>query len=195
MQMKSMLKYVKVGLVFAKGILGFRKKQYRLSFVHDTKDNMWYIDMPWPGDRHNLAMVSGSNKLLDFLCEEEDDNYVTVDVLPRNKQEKHVGYFVCEQTEASLFGGSFYEVKGLEGFAREIWICPVTLCVLGHYPKYLYIRKISSKDKAEEKVAYAQAKKEINEVLEANDEFERTGEASTLDEVVARSHQRHPWLK
>ena len=148
-----MLKYIKVALVFAKGILGFRKKQYRLSFVHDTKDNMWYIDMPWPGDRHNLAMVSGSNKLLDFLCEEEDANYVTVDVLPRNMQEEHAGYFVCEQVEASLFGGCFYEVKGLEGFSREIWICPVTLCVLGHYPKYLFIRKVTALSDAKQAVS------------------------------------------
>ena len=138
--MKNLLKYMKVGVVFAKGILGFRKKQYRLGFVHDTNDGIWYIDMPWPGDRHNLAMVAGSNKLLDYLCD-EGKSYVTVDVLPRKKQEEHEGYFVCEQVEASLFGGSTYGVHGLEGFDREIWICPVTLCVLGYYPKYIYIRK------------------------------------------------------
>lgn len=137
----ELLRYIKVGLVFAKGILGFRKRKYRLSFVHDKNDGIWHIDMPWPGDRHNLAMVAGSNKLLDFLCEEGKDR-VTVDVLPRKKQEMHEGYFVCKQVEASLFGGSTYEVQGLKGFSREIWICPVTLCVLGYYPKYIYWRNI-----------------------------------------------------
>ena len=42
--------------VYAKGICGFRRKVYDLKFVHD--DNMWYIDMPWPGDRYNLAVLS-----------------------------------------------------------------------------------------------------------------------------------------
>ena len=142
--MKNLLKYMKVGVVFVKGIFGLRKKQYRLGFVHDTNDGIWYIDMPWPGDKHNLAMVAGSNKLLDYLCKEEDNNYVVEDVLPRNKQEEHPGYFECQQTESSLFGGSFYTVNGLEGFEREIWICPVTLCVLGYYPKYLYVKKINN---------------------------------------------------
>ena len=145
--MKNLLKYMKVGVVFAKGILGFRKREYRLEFVHDTKDGIWYIDMPWPGDRHNLAMVAGSNKLLDYLCKDEDDNYVSVEVLPRNKQEEHSGYFECKQIESSLFGGSFYTVNGLKGFTRAIWICPVTLCVLGCYPKFLYVRKVNKKRK------------------------------------------------
>ena len=33
-------------------------------------------------------------------------------------------------------------VNGLEGFTKEIWICPVTLTVLGHYPKYIYIKQM-----------------------------------------------------
>lgn len=136
------LKNIKTIPKFVKGVLKLHKKSYRLSFVFVSEDNLWYIDMPWPGDRYNLAMVAGSNKLLDYLCEEEDNNYVTVDVLPRSKREKHAGYFECEQTASSLFGGSFYDVHGLEGFTRDIWICPVTLCVLGHYPKFIYIKKI-----------------------------------------------------
>ena len=35
-----------------------------------------------------------------------------------------------------------YKVNGLEGFTREIWICPVTLTVLGHYPQYIYIKQM-----------------------------------------------------
>lgn len=36
---------------------------------------------------------------------------------------------------------------------------------------------------------------QVNDVLEANAEFERTGVAYSLEEVIARSHSRHPWLK
>ena len=95
--------------------------------------------MPWPGNRYNLAMVTGSNRLLDQL--NEGSNYVTVDVLPRNKRENHEGYFECEQTASRLFSGAFYDVHNLKNFNSSIWICPVTLCVLGHYPKYIYLRQ------------------------------------------------------
>lgn len=140
--MNNIYKAFKTIPYFLKGIFSLHKKVYRLSFVFVPEDNLWYIDIPWPGDRYNLAMVAGSNKLLDFLC--EDNNYVTVDVLPRNKREQHEGYFECEQTASSLFGGSFYNVHGLEGFTHDIWICPVTLCVLGYYPKYIYIKYINN---------------------------------------------------
>lgn len=43
----SIFNYAKVAAIFAKGILGFRKKEYRLSFVFVPEDNLWYIDMPW----------------------------------------------------------------------------------------------------------------------------------------------------
>ncbi len=138
------LAYVRLAGKFVKGICGLRRKCYRLRFVYVPEDNLWYIDMPWPGDRYNLAMVAGSDKMLDVLCEEDDDNAVTVDVLPHSKRERHEGYFECEQKAYTLTGGSFYDVHGLEGFHRDIWICPVTLCVLGHYPKYIYLRKVEA---------------------------------------------------
>ena len=34
-----------------------------------------------------------------------------------------------------------FEVKGINGFNKKIWICPVTLFVLGKYPAYIYIKK------------------------------------------------------
>ena len=46
------------------------------------------------------------------------------------------------QGKHSLTGGSHYRVTRLPGFRMdEIWLCPVTLFVLGQYPKYLYIKK------------------------------------------------------
>ena len=47
------------------------------------------------------------------------------------------------QKDHSLTGGSTYEVRNLEGFNRDIWLCPVTLFVLGRYPKYMYVKKVS----------------------------------------------------
>lgn len=52
------------------------------------------------------------------------------------------GYIECVQQYARITGGSTYKVNGLPDFTREIWICPVTLTVLGHYPKYIYVKKM-----------------------------------------------------
>lgn len=122
----------------AKSVFG-RKKEYHLKFNHEA-DGLWYVDFPnWPFDHHNLLMVAGADKLCAFLS--EDDVTANVDVIPSNKREDHPGYACLVQGEHSLTGGSFYTVIELPGFERDIWLCPVTLFVLGRYPKYLYIKK------------------------------------------------------
>ncbi len=132
--------YAKLAWVYAKGMCGFRHSVYDLKFVFD--DKMWYIDMPWPGDRYNLAMVAGSNHLLTFL-DIKKENRVRVLVRPSKKRRTDLdGYFECVKQYSGLFAGATYKVNGLEGFTREIWICPVTLTVLGHYPQYIYIKQI-----------------------------------------------------
>lgn len=115
---------------------------YQQAFVKE-EDGGWYIDLPsWTGAHANLAMVAGSDLLLDFLL--KDGNRVEVEVVKSDKPlaeyDNDERFFRCEQIEMSLFGGSTYEVYGLEGFDHTIWICPVTLFVLGEYPKYIYIR-------------------------------------------------------
>ena len=137
----SIITYIKLAGIYAKGILGFRHKEYDLQFVYD--DNVWYIDMPWPGDRSNLSMVGGSNHLLTFL-DTKKDNRVRVLVRPSKKQRTDLDdYFECVKQHSSLFAGATYKVNGLAGFTREIWICPVTLTVLGCYPNYIYIKNFS----------------------------------------------------
>ena len=32
-------------------------------------------------------------------------------------------------------------VHGIAGFTKKIWLCPVTLFVLGNYPAYIYLKK------------------------------------------------------
>lgn len=84
-------------------------------------------------------MVSGADELCHFLS--DDDKFTYVNVIPTNKEEEHPSYAKLVQKQHSLTGGSTYEVTELEGFNRDIWLCPVTLFVLGQYPKYLYVKK------------------------------------------------------
>ena len=116
-----------------------RKEQvYQLAFVKED-DDVWYIDLPnWKGAHANLAMVAGSDLLLDYL--DKGNNRVEVEVVKSDMPlDNMVDCFRCEQIDMSMFGGSTYNVFGVEGFDRTIWICPVTLFVLGEYPKYIYI--------------------------------------------------------
>ena len=125
-----------------KSVFG-KKKEYQLKFNHED-DDRWYVDFPdWPFDHHNLMMVDGADQLCEFLS---DDGMTTeVCVIPSKEQEKHEGYFELEQIESSLTGGSTYQV-GLEDFCQRydrdtLWLCPVTLFVLGQYPRYIYVKK------------------------------------------------------
>ena len=137
--------YAKLAWVYAKEMCGLRRRVYDLQFVYVPEDKLWYIDMPWPGDRYNLAMVAGSNHLLKFL-DKKSENRVRALVRPSRKHidGMHMeGFFECEKQFSGLLRGATYKVNNLEGFSREIWICPVTLCVLGHYPKFIYIKQCS----------------------------------------------------
>lgn len=117
-----------------------RKKEYQLQFNHE-EDGNWYIDYPnWAFDHHNLMMVSGADALCAFLS--DDDKFTRVSVIPSKERATHEGYFELEQLDKGLATGSTYKVNGLEGFDRNIWICPVTLFVLCRYPKFIYVKKL-----------------------------------------------------
>ena len=116
-----------------------RKREYHLRFDREDK-GLWYYHCPnWPFDHHNLLMVGGADKLCAFMS--DDNQTANMTVIPANTKETHEGYAELIRKEYSIIGGATYEVKGLEGFERNIWICPVTLTVLGRYPKYIYFKK------------------------------------------------------
>lgn len=127
----------------SKSVFG-KKKEYQLKFNRE-EDGLWYIDFPnWPFDHHNLLMVAGADELCAFLS--DDNKEANILVRPSKKKLELDGYAELVQKEHSLTGGSVYEVRNLDGFNREIWLCPVTLFVLGKYPKYMYIKKSCLKD-------------------------------------------------
>ena len=130
------MKLIKVVFKFIKGILSFKKKEYILSFIKEN--NKWYIDMPWPGKKDNLEMVFGANRLLSYLGDRE----VVVSVIPSNEDNQPLdGYLKLSRDCYRLTKGAFYDVPNIPT-TSSAWICPVTLCVLGKYPKYLYVRKL-----------------------------------------------------
>ena len=117
--------------VMSRSVFG-QKDEYTIKFNHED-DGLWYVDFPnWPFDHHNLLMVAGADKLCAFLS--DDDVTSEILVRPSSKRLQLEGYAELIQKDHSLTGGSTYEVRDLEGFHRDIWLCPVTLFVLGKYP-------------------------------------------------------------
>ena len=128
---------------FVKGILSNGRGEYTLTFVQDP-DGRWYIDMPWDGNRGNLEMVAGSDDLLSFL-DAGGRHRVTLHVVPSETPLRVAGHTELRQLDKSLTGGSHYDATDFAGFGlSRIWVCPVTLCVLGRYPKYLYVEKVEA---------------------------------------------------
>lgn len=124
--------------VMSKSVFGV-KREYELQFNHE-EDGKWYVDFPnWPFDHYNLMMVAGADELCEYFS--IDDKVAKVKVIPSSKEEEHPGYAKLVQKEWSITGGSVYEVTNLRDFKRDIWLCPVTLFVLGKYPKYLYVKR------------------------------------------------------
>ena len=134
----SMTNLTKAASLIQTSVFG-KKNEYELKFNHES-DGCWYIDFPgWPFDHHNLMMVAGADDLCDNLS---DDGLETrVKVIPASKREEHTGYAELRRTDYSLTGGAHYNVCGIDGFTKRIWLCPVTLFVLGKYPAYIYLKK------------------------------------------------------
>jgi hypothetical protein len=129
-----------------------KKEEYIISFTKED-DGLWYVDYPnWPFDHSHLQMVRGADKLCELYSNGKDE--VTVEIIASKKKqdlptqlydeyvaqdiiidELHQGRFINSQLDKILYGRIYQ--KGY----TQMWICPVTLFVLGRYPKYIYIKK------------------------------------------------------
>lgn len=118
---------------------------YNLAF-NKEENGRWYIDLPqWRGPHGNLQMVAGADTLLDTLLTE--GNRVEVEVIKSDisipELEIDSDIVSCQRKEYHPIFGATYDVHGLEDHLSKMWICPVTLFVLGEYPIFLYIRKLN----------------------------------------------------
>ena len=133
-----------------------RRKHYKLHFVaeNDPPIKLWYYDFPhWGFDKHNLLMISGADKLCELYAKGKDE--VTVEIIASKKKQDlptqlydefvaqdiiidgmtHQGKFINSQLDKLLYGRTYQKDH------TTMWICPVTLFVLGRYPKHIYIKK------------------------------------------------------
>ena len=132
---------------------------YNVSFIKIGRK--WYCEVPgFPKElfEHTL-MVGGAAKLLNHYA--KDDIRVTMTI-----KVSDVDNVSLSQNSSSLTGGAFY--KDLSGnFNEEIWLCPVTLFLLGRYPKNIQIldevRGYMPSEKQVEHILYAAIEHSLND--------------------------------
>lgn len=134
--------------VMASSVFG-RKREYNLQFNHE-EDGCWYVDFPgWPFDHHNLMMVSGADKLCDLLSYDGKHTKVKVSIPKDGKRKICQSHDINEEFELRRSGyglteGATYQVNlnQFKKYGGFLWLCPVTLFVLGKYPECMYITRL-----------------------------------------------------
>ena len=124
-----------------------KKEEYIISFTKED-DGLWYVDYPnWPFDHSHLQMVRRADKLCELLS--YDGKHTKVSVIPSKEDKDVQGHNINEQfrllkVESGLTDGATYQVclNQFKRFGAFIWLCPVTLFVVGEYPEYLYIKTL-----------------------------------------------------
>ena len=141
--LKKGLAYIKAVSVLTKAVYhrwtsnGF----YEVSFIKFGKK--WYCDVPgFPKElfEHTL-MVGGASKFLEYYSRGEDRLVATIKIANEMEDKWYCGSRLYKNS-STLTGGAFYKDPS-GNFNEEIWLCPVTLFLLGKYPERILIYKIN----------------------------------------------------
>lgn len=115
-----------------------RKTNLVVSFTRE-EDDRWYVDFPnWPLSHDHLEMVAGADDLLDILNDGTDHVKLMVSTTEMERS------IVLNKEKSALTKGAFYTIETrLRDWApkKKLWLCPVTLTVLGHYPQKIYFKR------------------------------------------------------
>ena len=129
-------------------------KAFHLKFNKES-DGDWHIEFHgYPFAHHNLMMVAGANLLCEYVAKKEGHpDYAVVDVTLGDRRLDSIEPDIVMTRFKKGYGATYFNklADGLPPFVirdgqmvlvPETWVCPVTLLVLGSYPKKinLYIK-------------------------------------------------------
>ena len=105
----------------------------------------WYFDIKgWPEKFFpNSLMVADASRLIQMMSNGGD--YVTFNVIPSKKELQEEGLIKLSLYKSSITGGGYYSAVVGEVKLSHVWLCPVTLFVLGRYPRYIYFKRVEQK--------------------------------------------------
>ena len=114
---------------------------YEVSFIKIGRK--WYCKVPsFPQElfEHTL-MVGGAAKFLDYYSRGESEIVATIRATTAEEEKFFCGSRL-HKISSTLTSGAFYKDPS-GNFNEEIWLCPVTLFLLGKYPERILIYKIN----------------------------------------------------
>ncbi len=103
-------------------------------------DNRWYVDLPdWTGSKADLEMVAGADTMLEHIT--EGNNEVYLNISGRKFENCDVLELMGYATD--IGSGAYYKIKKYRGvdINLEMWLCDVTIYVLGGFPSRIFIAK------------------------------------------------------
>ena len=135
------MSYLKLFWIFIKAQfcrIFFRRLKVSFKKVYGD----WYCDIKgWPEKFFpNSLMVGDASMLIQLMSGGED--YVSFDVLPSKKEIEEEGLIKLTLYKSSITGGGYYSTHVGEMKLAHVWLCPVTLFVLGRYPQYIYFKRV-----------------------------------------------------
>ena len=111
------------------------KRSIRVEFI--LHNNNWYCNIPgWPKEYfNNTLMVGDASDLLSMLycCTDMCSDKLVVTVY-KDKPSEDV--FELKKVTSSTTGGGIYTCLDYD----HVWLCPVTLFVLGKFPETIYFK-------------------------------------------------------
>lgn len=110
---------------------------------YKEKSREWYVDIPsWTGKKSALQMVAGADILLNVIADGRKEVYLhfsktcfdCADILILKKK--------------NWFNGATYRSEKYKNKNTnfKVWLCDVTLHVLGEFPEKIYFTEIEYKN-------------------------------------------------
>lgn len=135
--------YAKAVIVLIKSVYHSKTGNgfYEVSFTKIGRK--WYCDVPgFPKElfEHTL-MVGGASKFLEYYSCGEIRIKATIKIANEMDDKYFCGSRLYKNS-STLTGGAFYKDPS-GNFDEEIWLCPVTLFLLGKYPERILIYRIN----------------------------------------------------
>ena len=98
------------------------------------ENGKWFIVYPeYDGDQEDLEMIDGADDLLDFFT--MDGLYVNIVVSTEEQSD-----WCCLKLVAHDELGGTYQVCGLQGFKKDVWLCNVVHCFFDEHPDIIYFK-------------------------------------------------------
>jgi hypothetical protein len=111
------------------------------TYTFVKEDTTWYIDLPGyldgGGDKEDLRLRAGTNRLLTILAGKRRRVTVTIDTEPFEGAEVMELVAHCEAPR----GGAIYLMETGREASVLIWICDIALFVFGDMPTSIYFKK------------------------------------------------------